>query len=46
MRVTNMNKELRNIIAGNLIKYRSAMGLTEGEFADKCGCSQPYISLI
>lgn len=38
--------DIKNVFASNLKKYRSTLGLSQEEFADKCGLHRTYISAI
>lgn len=38
--------DIINVFASNLKKYRTALGLSQEEFADKCGMHRTYISAI
>lgn len=38
--------DIKNVFASNLKKYRSTLGLSQEEFADKCGFHRTYISAI
>lgn len=38
--------DIIKVFASNLKKYRTALGLSQEEFADKCGMHRTYISAI
>lgn len=38
--------DIINIFASNLKKYRLALGLSQEEFANKCGMHRTYISAL
>ena len=38
--------DIIKVFADNLKKYRHAMGVSQEEFADKCGLHRTYISAI
>ena len=41
-----MGKLIEKVFGTNLKKYRTAMGLSQEAFADKCGMHRTYISAI
>lgn len=38
--------DIVKVFANNLKKYRKAMGISQEEFAEKCGLHRTYISAI
>ena len=38
--------DIIKVFASNLKKYRTALGLSQEDFADKCGMHRTYISAI
>ncbi|MCC6415438.1 MAG: helix-turn-helix transcriptional regulator [Opitutaceae bacterium] len=38
--------DLRDILAGNIRLYRTKAGLSQDEFADKCGLHRTYVGSI
>lgn len=41
-----MRKDLRNILSANIVAYRNSAGLSQDEFASKCGLHRTYIGSV